>query len=298
MAITFRNYHPEPLFSDDYRKVGNFHKEINRERLMFPGFTWGRWEWMITHSMLDRSSLGKIGIWEDNDRIVGLATYESELGYAYLFYAPGYEFLLREMMEYSRDHLAGKNGVRVIIDNNDHDSRRIAEELGFVATTEQETTAMIDITDKLSYDLPEGFSIVSMADGWDFLQYNEVMWRGFNHPGAPANSEDELRVRKEMLSSPLIIPEIVLAVVAPDGRYVSHCGMWYAPGDKYALVEPVATHPDFRRMGLGRAVVLEDVKRCGQLGAEVALVGSSQQFYYSIGFYPYHTGNFWSSVKL
>jgi len=297
MAIEFRNYCPDPLFSDDYRKVAQFHREINSENLLYPGFTWGRWEWMITHSMLDRSALGKIGLWEDEYRIVGLATYESDLGYAYLFTAPGYESLRREMLEYSRDHLCGKNGIRVIIDNNDQDSRRIAAELGFVATTEQETTAMIDITDKLSYALPEGFSIVSMADGWDYHKYNEVMWRGFNHPGTPPDGENDIRIRKEMLSSPLIIPEIVLAVVAPDGRYVSHCGMWYKPGDKYALVEPVATHPDFRRMGLGRAVVLEGVNRCGRLGAEVALVGSSQQFYYSIGFYPYHTGNFWSSVK-
>ena len=41
--------------------------------------------------------------------------------------------------------------------------------------------------------------------------------------------------------------------------------------------------------GLGKAVVLEAVKRCGQMGAKTALVGSSQQFYYNIGFYPIHT---------
>jgi predicted N-acetyltransferase YhbS len=69
--------------------------------------------------------------------------------------------------------------------------------------------------------------------------------------------------------------------------------MWYEPGTDYALVEPVATDPDYRLMGLGRAAVLEGVIRCGKLGAKRAYVGSSQQFYYNIGFYPAASGTWW-----
>ena len=49
-------------------------------------------------------------------------------------------------------------------------------------------------------------------------------------------------------------------------------------------VEPVATDPDFRRMGLGKAAVLEGIRRCGEMGAEVAYVGSDQLFYQKLGF--------------
>jgi predicted N-acetyltransferase YhbS len=55
----------------------------------------------------------------------------------------------------------------------------------------------------------------------------------------------------------------------------------------------VATDPAYRRIGLGRAAVLEAIKRCGKLGAKRAFVGSSQQFYYSIGFRPYATSTWW-----
>ena len=294
MPVTMRNYTSEPLFTSDYLKVREFLRSLNLDDLLYPGFTWSRWEWMITHAMLDRSALNRIGIWEDNDQIVGLATYESTLGYAYLFTARGYEVLKQEMLEYARHALTGDKGLSVLIDNNDRDFQRIAQRAGLVATKEQENTALIDISDDLAYSLPAGYRIVSMADGWDFYLYNEVMWRGFNHEGPPPRTDKEIGIRKEMLSSPMIIPEIVLAVVTPDGRYVSHCGMWYAAGDKYALVEPVATDPDYRMKGLGKAVVLEGVKRCGRLGAEVALVGSTQQFYYNIGFYPIHTGSWWN----
>jgi GNAT superfamily N-acetyltransferase len=297
MPVRMRNYTSEPLFSDDYKKVREFLRELNRTRLEYPGFSWSRWEWMTTHSMLDRSAQNRIGIWEDNGRIVGLATYESCPGDAYIFSAPGYESLKYEMLEYSRFVLANEKGLRVIIDNNDRALQQTAAKMGFRASTEQENTALIDIRDDLAYSLPDGYRIISMADGWDYYRYNEVMWRGFNHKGLPPCTPEDIGGRRQMLSSPMINPEIVLAVVAPNGRYVSHCGMWYAPGDSYAFVEPVATDPDYRLMGFGRAVVLEAVKRCGRMGARIALVGSSQQFYYSIGFYPIYTGTWWVSPR-
>jgi hypothetical protein len=37
-------------------------------------------------------------------------------------------------------------------------------------------------------------------------------------------------------------------------------------------------------MGLGKAAVLESVRRVAALGAEVAWVGSGQEFYKAIGF--------------
>ncbi|UCG43054.1 MAG: GNAT family N-acetyltransferase, partial [candidate division WOR-3 bacterium] len=47
--------------------------------------------------------------------------------------------------------------------------------------------------------------------------------------------------------------------------------------------EPVCTDPDFRRIGLGRAAVLEAVGRCAKLGATFAQSGV-MEFYLSMGF--------------
>jgi hypothetical protein len=43
--------------------------------------------------------------------------------------------------------------------------------------------------------------------------------------------------------------------------------------------------------------VLEGLCRCKALGSKRAFVGSSQQFYYSIGFRPYATGTWWKRPK-
>ena len=73
-------------------------------------------------------------------------------------------------------------------------------------------------------------------------------------------------------------------VVGPDGEYVSCCIVWYDSLNRMAILEHVGTHLDFRRMGFGRAVVLEGIRRVAALGATKAYVGSSQQFYKAIGF--------------
>jgi predicted N-acetyltransferase YhbS len=87
-----------------------------------------------------------------------------------------------------------------------------------------------------------------------------------------------------MQSAPSFRRELNVVVEAPNGDLVSYCGMWYEPVHAIAYVEPVATDPDYRRMGLGRAAVLEGVRRCGALGARTACVGSAMPFYLSLSF--------------
>lgn len=121
-----------------------------------------------------------------------------------------------------------------------------------------------------------------MAEENDLHKINRVLWRGFNHPGEPP--EDGIPGRVKSQSGPDFRKDITLAVKAPNGNFVSYCGMWYSPDLDYAVVEPVATDPDYRRMGLGKAIVLEGVRRCFAEGAMAAYVGSGQQFYQDIGF--------------
>jgi len=87
-----------------------------------------------------------------------------------------------------------------------------------------------------------------------------------------------------MQSAPNFRRSLNIIVEAPNGDFASYCGMWYEPHNKIAYVEPVATDPDYRRMGLGTAAVLEGIRRCGELGATVAYVGAERTFYLNMGF--------------
>lgn len=119
------------------------------------------------------------------------------------------------------------------------------------------------------------------------------------------NGEGEFQFPKEKeegavaaMIRPNVDLSLKVAVVAPDGNFVSYCGMWYDSEAGYAVIEPVATDPDYRRLGLGKAAVLEGIRCVGELGAKKAFVGSSQQFYYSIGLRPFSTATMWSKKLL
>ncbi len=293
MSVLFRNYRSQAGITEDYIKVRDFFVKRG-----YAEYSYTRWDWMTTHGYLDKTAVGKIGIWQETDRIVGVATFDCRLGEAFCITLPEYEYLKREMLLYAEKNLCGKEHFQINISDSDLAFQDVAADLGYIATASKESDAAFYI-DKCStsYELPEGFHITSMRDTFDLRKYRRVLWKGFDHElngegEFSFRGEDEEDTRAEMIR-PNVDLSLKVAVVAPDGNFVSYCGMWYDPEAGFAVVEPVATDPDYRKMGMGKAAVLEGLRRVGELGAKVAYVGSSQQFYYSIGFRPYTTSTYW-----
>lgn len=293
MPPVFRNYTNVAGITDEYFKVRNFILKLG-----YSEFSYARWDWMATHSYLDKTAIGKIGIWEENGEIVGLATFDTLPGTAFCLTHPDHRGLKEQMLKYAEENLSTPESFEIVIPDTDHDFQSIAARLGYVASQRKEPDSAFYIDEtSLDYKLPEGFQITTIKENFDLSQYRRVLWRGFNHEIKGEglfnfSSEDELSAKEEMLR-PYVELDLKIAVVSPEGNFVSYCGMWYEPTGGFALVEPVATDPDYRRMGLGKAAVLEGIRRVGQRGAKIALVGSSQQFYYSIGFRPFATSTNW-----
>jgi len=283
------------MFCADYFNLRNFLIELNVPRLHF-----GDWDWMFPSGWRDIGGMEKYGFWEDNGKIIAAATMnEYASGSAFIHTLPGYEYLKQEMLAYACDNFRKDGSLKIIIPDNDRIFQKIAANCGFIPTQDKESYAVYCIDDPsgITYTLPEGFRVTSMADDYDIFLYRQVLWRGFNHEAngkGPAVIPDEDLPHWHMsMKRPNVNLDIKIAVVAPNGDFVSYCGMWHDIASDSALVEPVATDPAYRKMGLGRAAVLEGVKRCGFLGAKRAYVGSSQQFYYNIGFHPNSTATWW-----
>ncbi len=293
MSILFRNYTKQPGITEDYHKVRAFFIKLG-----YAEFTYARWDWMTTHSYLDKSAVGSIGVWEDEGEIVGLATFDCQPGLAFCLTLPEYVYLKKELLQYAKANLGKDGKFGVVIADTDLAFQDIAAGLGFIATKEKESDGIfyLDQT-STAYDLPDGFHITTMKDTYDLCQYKRVLWKGFNHElngeGEFQFTKENEQAAKEEMIRPNVDLSLKVAVVAPDGNFVSYCGMWYDPEAGYAVIEPVATDPDYRKMGLGKAAVLEGIRRVGKLGAKKALVGSTQQFYYSIGLRPFATATIW-----
>lgn len=292
MVISFRTYNDSETYGADYHQIRSFLVDLDS-----PSYQFGRWDWMISHSLLDKAGLSKIGIWEDNGSIIGFAAYDTMIdGKCFFPMKPGYGFLRSEMIEYAEKNLAHNGCIRLLIRDGDTAFQGAARKMGYIATQHKASDSNLDV-DNMHYPLPDGFSVTSLKDKYDLYQYGRILWKGFDHEadgeGEYAPAAESLEVFRGEFERPNINLDIKIAVTAPDGNFASYCGMWHDPLSQSVLVEPAATDPAYRKMGLGRAAVLEAIRRCGQLGATRAYVGSSHQFYYSLGFRPTTTSTFW-----
>jgi len=298
MSSTFRRYAcPAGITEDYYLLRAFFLKRLGDD------FPFGRWDWMITHNWLDQDAVGKIGIWEEDGAVVGVATFDTQPGEGFICVLPGYEALRPQMVRYARENLRKDGKFRLLVWDADADFQQVAADAGFIPTPDKEYDAVFPITDPraISYALPEGFRVVGMDEGFDVEKYGQVLWKGFNHELNGEGPLDLSQRKRRQLTDEMLRPHadmsLKIAALAPNGDYAAYCGMWLDPASPDALVEPVATDPAYRKLGLGKAVVLEGVRRCGLRGARRALVGSRQQFYYSIGFRPLNTYTWWAEKK-
>lgn len=290
MAIKFKKYSSKHGFTKEFEKVREFLIEVNKEGIINADFLWARWEWAISLMYFMGGSLENNGLWYDGERIVAFATNEIPSGKAFLITLPGYEFLKKEMLSYAKEAFCQSGKFKVLIADNDDLLQKEALKQGFVASQEWEKNSVLDISDELTYDLPNGFEIHSLADGYDLYKLDRCTYRGFGNGDEPPK---ELPEGYKGYKGPNFDNSHHIYVQAPNGDYAAYCGTWYDKNTDYAYVEPVCTDPLYRKMGCAKAAVFEAVKRCGRLGAKTACVISSQQFYYNIGFYPVDTYTLW-----
>ncbi len=294
MSISFRHY-GEP---GDFERVGDFLVENHRPGNRDGNWLQPTWEYMHSHPFLDESSLSRIGIWEDQGEIAAVAHYESTLGEAFFELAAGYALLKPALLEYAETYLARckENGTRYLnayINDFDPDFEANAIRRGYrleARFARPFSQLTIPQTFSPAARLPDGFQVISLADEDDLLKVDRVLWRGFNHPGEP---DGDLEGRAKMQSGPHFRKELNMVVKAPNGDYAVYCGLWYEARNQFAYVEPVATDPDYRRLGLARAALYEGIKRCAALGAGTAYVGSDLEFYQALGFRKIFTSRCW-----
>ena len=256
------------------------------------------WEYAYTHPWFDEASAGEIGIWEEDGRVVGLATYEWRLGEAFFNTHPDYARLRPEMLAYAEEHLSargedGRPWLKAYVPEFDGVLEQAVVARGYQkdAHSHRPMSQFVIPSPFPEIALPEGFFLKSLADEYDLRKIHRVLYRGFDHPGEPP--EHQIEGRRRMHSGPHFRKDINIVAVAPNGDFVSFGGMWFDPVNRFGYVEPVATDPDYRRRGLGRACVLEGIRRCGELGATVAYVGMDKPFYLSFGFRKLFTTNCW-----
>lgn len=135
--------------------------------------------------------------------------------------------------------------------------------------------------------LPDGFTVQGVSN-LDDGRLRAWVTHGAFHP-----NDDWERYAAEyakFIGSAVYDGERDLFVRSPDGRGASACTIWFDPVNAVGLFEPVDTHPDFQRKGLGKAVMAEGMRRMKAAGMRRAIVGfdpnnvAALALYTSLGF--------------
>lgn len=279
MEITFRRY----KLLQDFSIVNDF---------LFENFSLGMngcvqqpfWEYAHTHPCFNHKLTHRFGLYEDDGKLVAIVFYEMDLGEGLLFAAKGYEFLYEDMLNYAEKNLSAKDNEETYINIWAEDKQTILRDLliqrGYENTYKEAVTIYSYKNGFKNYELPEGFSIMSLDDENDFYKINTCLWKGFNHGDDP---DDDIDGRMQMQSGPNFRKDLTTIIKAPNGEYACFAGMWIDSKNKYAYLEPLATVPLYRKLGLASIALTEAMKKTILFGAEYC-IGGSIKFYTQYGF--------------
>ena len=249
-------------------------------------------EYAHMHGYFNYFNSHHIGIWEDCGNIVGIATYEMDLGSCHLHTHKNYKFLLPELLEWAENELFAikdnKNILEVIITDKEPDKKELLKSNGYLLVYSEPNNIFPYDKPFPERKLPERFKIIDGINV-DYKKLHYCWWKGFDHGDEPDNDIDG---RIFGCNAPNSDMSLMTIIVAPDGEYACALGMWFDETNKYAYLEPLATIPKYRRMGLATICLTEAMKKTKVMGAKYCF-GGSREFYTDIGFETIMNGEVW-----
>lgn len=280
MGINFRNYQ----LLADFERVNEFLRQNFTKYQQNGNVQQPFWEYAHVHPYFNYKLAHRFGIWEENEQIVAVACYEIDLGECYFITKLGFEHLKPTLIEYAERELSNINGSTRSLDiwvfDYETELKEALIQNGYTKDFVVPVTVFNYDKGFVERKLPDGFSIISLNDENDFRKINDVLWRGFDHGDEP---DDDLDCRKQMQSAPNFRKDLTTIVKAPNGEYACFAGMWVDGVNDFAYLEPLATDPKYRKMGLAAIALTEAMKKTVKYGATYCFGGGSE-FYHNIGF--------------
>jgi hypothetical protein len=121
--------------------------------------------------------------------------------------------------------------------------------------------------------IPKGFTIDHLGNNRsdDYDGIAECIKRAFN------SDHDTRSTLTSIESSPMFQPELSVFARSPGGRIAAYCRGTVDPENGVCGIDPVCCHPDFRRMGLSKAVVQTCLRTQRDLGGRFSYIGSAPE---------------------
>jgi hypothetical protein len=241
-------------------------------------------EYAHTHSWFNHKLTHRIGLWEDGGKVVVIVCFEMSIGESFLVTDCEHTLLLPEMLTYAEKELSVINNIKqtlsVWVTDKETDKIELLARKGYTKVHTEPVRIFSYNKPFIDAKLPDGYSIISLKDENDYKKINDCLWKGFNHGDNP---DDDIDRRIHMQCGPNFRKELTTVIKAPNGDYACYAGMWFDEKNNYAYLEPLATVPEYRKMGLATIALTVGMKKTKSLGATYCF-GGVPEFYTAIGF--------------
>ena len=293
---------------DDYNKIMDFLREMYQENKNQHCWLPSRWEYaehLVNPLYMERGEENWekfIRIWEEDDEIVGISHPEDTYN-AFLQIRPGYRDLEPEMLDWAEKTIAKpteNSNKKIVIWVNESDEYRqdLLTKRGYEKGEECSYLNKLKLNDDYKPELPDGYKFRSMDEEISFIKRYNVINKAFHPEDDFVNEVPKSFIK--MVEAPMYRPDLDLIIEDEKGEFASSCVIWFDQENKIGMFEPVGTHPDYKREGLGKALIKEGLRRLKEIGAETAYVeayGTDRRaFYQSTGFNTYDQDYPWTKV--
>jgi len=230
-------------------------------------------------------------IWEDETKIVAIALPDSPTDY-YIQTHPKYTFLDQEIIRWIESYVKKTKEyqtlkLNIYVLETDTGRQTLLSNMGYKNKGLWEYNRKLSLSIPVpEYKLPDGFTIRNVKGSEDYLQVKEVLSSVFSHCSNMTEKQFETYTTASFYNK-----ELDLVVVTPDGMtFAAFCTIRMDPLSKIAEFEPVGTHPDYRKLGLGKALLCEGLARLRKYHPAMVCIGgaatteAANRLYDSIGF--------------
>jgi len=305
MKLTLRKYHHD----EDHWKIRAFLREVflanNRREMSWPLYRWDYWRWHVNENIFRFDLSAAIFMWETNEGRLAAVLNPDGPGEAFLQVHPEFrsselevEMISAAEIQFATTQADGRQRLIVWAHENDPERQALLQRRGYTrGTWLPEHQRRRDLRDPIpDFQPAEGFTIRALGDVHEHPARSWVSWKAF-HPDEPDEKYQGHDWYANVQRAPLYRRDLDLVAAAPSGEFAAFCTLWFDDVTRTAAFEPVGTHPDYQRKGLGKALMAEGLRRVRDLGATLCTVGSYSEaagaLYASLGFTAYDLCEAW-----
>jgi mycothiol synthase len=303
MNLSMRPYCDET----DYWRVREFLRSVsmrnNRHEYSWCLLRWDYWRWHI-HANIHRFVLSEVVfVWEKNGQLVAVVNADNP-GEAFFQVDPAWRSraLNAEMLDVAEARLAvvqpdGRRRLEVWVPAVDTARKVLVCQRGYRKTEVAEFMRLRQLVAPVpDVPLADGYRIRALGGEDELPARSGLSWKVF-HPDEPDDQYRGWEWYRNVQRVPLYRRDLDLVAEGPGGELAAFCTVWLDDVTRTAVFEPVGTHPDHQKRGLGKAIMAEGLRRAQRLGANLASVSSysaaAHALYNSAGFTSYDLSESW-----